>query len=96
MHTIYKSAYQPINRCIPFNLVAGLCCGMSQPKRITKRSTQVAVRLPQADYDALKARGPSVAGQVVAAVRAYLAGQAIAQAGPSVERRTLVERQGLG
>lgn len=44
---------------------------MSQPKRETKSSMQVSVRLPKNMYEKLKGRGP-VAGQLVEAAKMLL------------------------
>lgn len=53
----------------------------TQPKRETHTSFQITARLPKADYEALKAADRPVAGQVVEAVRAYLAAREVAEEG---------------
>jgi len=45
---------------------------MTQPKRQTRKSFQVPVRLPQPLYDELRRRPGSVAGQIVQAVEMWL------------------------
>jgi len=71
MHTIAQDEYHLCGKCTPSISTAWHHRHMTQPKRKTKSSIQVSVRLPLKLYDMLKERGP-VAGQIVEAAKMLL------------------------